>query len=81
MIFHALAYVPKRLRGNFWDYMFFKTPDEIGGWKDIQTLGFPNPSTFYDTWLKSQRAPHREDCIMQYFTIFSRNFQDNTPQT
>jgi len=74
MIFHALAFVPRRLRANFWNYFFFKTPDVVSS-KEIEAMGFPNPKAFHRTWLASQQAPHQEDRIMQYFTCFSRDFQ------
>lgn len=74
MVFHGLGYVPKRLRGNFWNYYFFKTPDQVSV-KQLEAMKFPNPKRFHEQWEKSQKAPHKEDQIMQYFTCFSRTFQ------
>ncbi len=74
-IFHSLAYVPKRLRGYFWHYHFFKTPDEGIGEKEIAAMGFPNPKKFYEQWATAQKMPHQEDKKMQKFTTFSREFQ------
>jgi len=75
MIFHALSFVPKRLRGNFWNYYFFKTPDQVTP-RSLKAMGYPNPQAFYVKWKESQQAPHYGNRIMQYFALFSRDFQE-----
>lgn len=75
MIYHSLARVPKRLRGDYWHYYFFKTTDKFSSAKKVQDMGFPNPEEFFNTWLESQKAPHYDTRILQYFTCFTKQFQ------
>ena len=74
-IFHQIYKVPKRFRGHFWHYVFFKTPDGDVSPKTLAASGFPNPTDFYDAWSKAQTYPHYEERILQPFTQYTRNFQ------
>jgi hypothetical protein len=74
-IFHQLFRVPKRLRGQFWQYVFFKTSDGGVNPKQLGVDGFPDAERFYLAWKEAQDAEYYDTRMMQSFSIFRRQFK------
>lgn len=76
-IFHRLADIPKSLRNNFWNFIFFSTGDNINrddskiGTKDIADMGFQYPTQFYAKWIEAQ-VPENPEHIIQKFTLHKK---------
>jgi len=65
--------IPIGLRPHFWRYVFFKTPEFVGGVSWLEVRRFPQPQRFYEAWKTAQAYDEIDDSRMQPYSVFEKN--------